>query len=195
MLYIIAAIALALTGLLATKTELMRDSSEFSDTRIHSDAEQFVRLKNIVRGWDAYSRHPDRKRSGSTYGWATYLDGVQTSPEQSTSWIEQGHNLPPQGSPSWAELNSASEFDWKEPTIHYRVEVNWNNTGWTYIWSEGGARLYSDVYDLTEGSYSVCTVNASRHCVIPHHQTELINSSILPSSITPGSIVYAWRNI
>lgn len=187
--------ALALATIFGAETARMNATDPYSEVKMESDAEQFVRLKNIVRGWDSYSRHPDRARGGSEEGWGRFLGGFQDEPVQTNSWTDNGEEFPTRGSPTWAELNSASSFDWREPSIPYDVEINWNNTGWTYVWSEGGARFYQEVYDLTEGSFGVCTVDANENCTNPHTTTPAHAASELPDGITAGSIVYAWRNI
>lgn len=244
MVPIILIAGLGLSAFLVNELTQRSSTGELAENRLRSDAAQFIRLKNIARGWDAYSRHPERARSGSPNGFRGHLadknaDGsinmqrvssvhrgsqslpvypswdevggrvdhnfweraqpdkdfwVQQGVEEVTSWSQAGLDLPPTGNPSWDDLNSATLFDWKEPTIPYEVTINHDNTGWTFVWSEGGASFYHHVQKMTDSHAGVCIVNSSGDCTTPHRATPLHSTTNLPASITPGSIVYAWRN-
>ncbi|CAM3790338.1 hypothetical protein VRRI112168_00580 [Vreelandella rituensis] len=146
------------------QTSQLDDTGTYTASRIASDAEQFMRYKNLVRAYDAYSKHPDSEDSAT-----------------------------PSGEPSWAQLNNVSHSHWGVPTIDHHAYVNWND--WTFVWSEKGGRLYSDVSRLNEGSKGVCMVIESRQCIIPHSNIALLGASEVPSFIPVGSIVYAWNNL
>lgn len=61
----IASVGLGLVSLVTFQMTQMNASDDYSPNKIQQDAQQFMRLKNLVRAYDAHSQHPDRQRSGA----------------------------------------------------------------------------------------------------------------------------------
>lgn len=211
----IASVGLGLVSLVTFQMTQMNASDDYSPNKIQQDAQQFMRLKNLVRAYDAHSQHPDRQRSGSEEGFTGFIprpsegykgiteDGspggtpiFDTEEMRNTQWVLDGEDRAPTRTPSWEDLieGSLPGMNWKEPTIEYGVEINWNASGWSFVWSPNGSRFYDAVYELSEGSKGVCVVDVNRNCNIPHLGAPLHSGSNLPAGIDTGSIVYSWRN-
>lgn len=81
--------------------------------------------------------------------------------------------------------------DWKFPEFHHKAQKDSN--GWAYVWSETPGSFYINVYEGSHYSAAVCRVVATRQCVRADSATATLPASLVPSYITTGSTVYAWR--
>ena len=81
---------------------------------------------------------------------------------------------------------------WGFPNFHHKARKSSN--GWAYVWSEVPGAFYNKVYEHADYSVSVCRVIDTRQCVRADSATATLPASLVPSYITTGSTVYAWRH-
>lgn len=80
---------------------------------------------------------------------------------------------------------------WQFPAFDHKAQKDSN--GWAYVWSDVSGSFYNKVYENSDYSVSVCKVISTRQCVRSNSTTATLPSSLVPSYITIGSTVYAWR--
>lgn len=88
-------------------------------------------------------------------------------------------------------VEDAAPDSWSFPAYHHKARKDSN--GWVYVWADVPGYFYEKVFEASENSVSVCRVIDSRQCVVATSGTARLPASLVPSYITTGSTVYAWR--